>query len=548
MAIFHMNCKIISRGKGSSAVAGAAYQAGEKLYDEYYGEQQDYTRKKGVVESFIMLPDYAPRRLLDRQTLWNEVEAQEKRKDAQIAYSYDYAFQNELTLEENIRLLRKHLLKNYVSRGMICDVSIHFPDPEEGGDPNPHAHIKCPSRPLNKDGTWGLKQHKEEVLDENGKPKLNAKGKPMMRWVSNTDWGRKETLNLFRAEWARIVNEAFEEKGLDCRIDHRSYKEQGIDKVPQLHEGAKVRKMEKRGIRTRKGDWNRWVRETSNAIRKIIEQLRELTNWITEIKAELCKPQTPTIETMLVRYYDHRDEVAKSYGRGTRKAQLGNLKRLSELVTYIDQKGIRTGDDLEGLIRKKEAEVKLLTEGDPVKSRRLKSLQEKLNAIVDYEQYQFVYQKYTKTYFKGAKEKYKAEHKSEINRFQRAKRILGEEIKPEDFKAKRMELPLEIDSLKVECSVSADSKEVEELEAEIKALKDIQAAIIFCIGKPAPETDSRQREVSTTQERTEDGRARVSLKGKLAEKKEESKRLDEERQQDRQQRGQQRKRNTWDIS
>ena len=548
MAIFHMNCKIISRGKGGSAVAGAAYQAGEKLYDEYYGEQQDYTRKKGVVESFIMLPEYAPRRLLDRQTLWNEVEAQEKRKDAQIAYSYDYAFQNELTLEENIRLLRKHLLKNYISRGMICDVSIHFPDPEEGGDPNPHAHIKCPSRPLNKDGTWGLKQHKEEALDENGKPKLNAKGKPMVRWVSNTDWGRKETLNLFRAEWARIVNEAFEEKGLDCRIDHRSYKEQGIDKVPQVHEGAKVRKMEKRGIRTQKGDWNRWVKETSNAIRKTLEQLRELTNWIMEIKAELCKPQTPTIETMLVRYFDHRDEVAKSYGRGTRKAQLGNLKRLSELVTYIEQKGIRTGDDLEGLIRKKEKEVKLLTEGDPVKSQRLKSLQEKLNAIVDYEQYQAVYQKYTKTYFKSAKEKYKAEHKSEINRFQRAKRILKDEIKPEDFKAKRIELALEIDSLKEECSVSADPKEVEALQAEIKALKDIQAAITFCIGKQAPETDRRQRTASDTQEGTEDGRARVSLKEKLEEKKEESKRLEEERQQNRPQREQQHNRNTWDIS
>lgn len=548
MAIFHMSCKIISRGTGGSAVAGAAYQSGEKLYDEYYGEQQDYTRKKGVVESFIMLPDFAPRRLLDRQTLWNEVEAQEKRKDAQIAYSYDYAFQNELTLEENIRIFREYLFKNFISRGMICDVSIHFPDPEEGGDPNPHAHVKCPIRPLNKDGTWGLKQHKEEVLDENGKLKLNAKGKPMVRWVSNTDWGRKETLNLFRAEWARIVNEAFEEKGLDCRIDHRSYKEQGIDKVPQVHEGAKVRKMEKRGIRTQKGDWNRWVKETSNAIRKILEQLRELTIWITEIKAELRKPQTPTIETMLVRYYDHRDEVARSYGRGTRKAQLGNLKRLSELVTYIEQKGIRTGDDLEGLIRKKEAEVKLLTEGDPVKSRRLKSLQEKLNAIADYEQYQSVYQKYTKTYFKGAKEKYKAEHKSEINRFQRAKRILGDEIKPEDFKAKRMELALEIDSLKEECSVSADPKEVEALQAEIKALKDIQAAITFCIGKQAPETDSRQREVTTTQERTEDGRARVSLKEKLEEKKKESKRLEEERQQDRQQREQQHKRNTWDIS
>ena len=450
MALFHMHCSIVGRGSGGSSVAGAAYQSGEKLYDEYYGETQDYTRKTGVLETFIMLPKDAPERLMDRQMLWNEVEGQEKRKDAQIAYSFDIALQNELSMEENSELLKDYLRKHFISRGMICDVAIHLPEKGNVNDPNPHAHIKCPIRPLNKDGTWGLKQHKEEVLDEKGRLVMNSKGKPMVRWVSNTDWGRPETLNLWRSEWARMVNEAFEAKGLECRIDHRSLTEQGVDRAPQVHEGSKVRKMEQKGIRTHKGEWNRWIRETYTAIQKLLDTLKELSSWIAEIKAEMNAPKAPSLESMLVRYYDHRDKVAEGYGSGTAKAKLGNLKRLSELVTYIHGKNIHNGDDLESLIKRKEAEAEKLSGGDPEIRHRIKELQDRQTALSDYSKYLPVYQEYNKIFFKKSREKYKEEHRSEINRFQKAKRILGEDFDPENITKERSAVRTEIDELKAE--------------------------------------------------------------------------------------------------
>ena len=101
MALYHFNVGQVSRGKGQSVVACAAYRSGERLHDSYYGEIPDYERKGGVIRSEILLPDYAPRRLTDRETLWNEVEKNERHPKAQLAYSFDVALQNELSPEEN---------------------------------------------------------------------------------------------------------------------------------------------------------------------------------------------------------------------------------------------------------------------------------------------------------------------------------------------------------------------------------------------------------------------------------------------------------------
>ena len=89
MALYHFSVKQVKRSEGHSSVAAAAYISGEKLYDCYYGEIQDYTKKSGVVLSEIILPDHVPDRLTDRETLWNEVESYENRIDAQLAYSFD---------------------------------------------------------------------------------------------------------------------------------------------------------------------------------------------------------------------------------------------------------------------------------------------------------------------------------------------------------------------------------------------------------------------------------------------------------------------------
>ncbi len=145
----------IKRSAGQSAVAAAAYRAGEKLHSEYYGEDSDYTRKGGVICSEILLPSHAPPEYADRETLWNAVEKAERGKKAQLAYSFDIALQNEFSMQENIDLARQFLLDNFVSRGMVADFAVHQPDKEDGGISNPHFHVMCPIRPIEPDGRWG---------------------------------------------------------------------------------------------------------------------------------------------------------------------------------------------------------------------------------------------------------------------------------------------------------------------------------------------------------------------------------------------------------
>ena len=168
MALYHFHVTQIKRSEGRTAVASAAYRAGEKLHNLWDGETHDYTRKGGVILTEIILPEHAPKRFFDRSTLWNEVEQVEKNYNAQLAYSFDMALQNEFSLEENIELAREFVQKYFVSDGMIADLAIHKPDRDEGGIPNPHFHVLVPIRPLNADGTWGAKQRREYHLDENG--------------------------------------------------------------------------------------------------------------------------------------------------------------------------------------------------------------------------------------------------------------------------------------------------------------------------------------------------------------------------------------------
>ena len=233
MALFHLSVTQVQRSAGQSAIASAAYRAGERLYSERYGEYSDYTRKGGVICSHILLPPQAPPEYQDRQTLWNALEAAERGKDAQLAYSFDIALQNEFSLEENIALARQFLLEQFVSRGMVVDFAVHQPDKEDGGIPNPHFHVLCPIRPILESGKWGYKQRRVYRLDEDGNRILDEKGKPLFDAVPTTDWGRPETLEAWREAWAKMCNAKFAEKGLPCRIDHRSYVRQGLGQLPK---------------------------------------------------------------------------------------------------------------------------------------------------------------------------------------------------------------------------------------------------------------------------------------------------------------------------
>lgn len=229
MGCYHFHLNQLSRGKGQSAIASAAYRAGTKLECTYYGEVSDYTRKGGVVLAEIHLPKQAPERFKDREILWNEVEWIEGNKKAQLAHSFDITLMNEFSMEENIELARRFVEEQLVARGMIADLAIHDPKKAKDKIPNPHMHIMVPIRPLKEDGTWGQKQKKVPVLTPDGQPVLNQKGQLVFRAVHTTDWSRKETLEELRSAWAKMCNELYEEKGLTERVDARYAAMRGTD-------------------------------------------------------------------------------------------------------------------------------------------------------------------------------------------------------------------------------------------------------------------------------------------------------------------------------
>ena len=491
MALYHFSLNHIKRSKGHTAIAAAAYRSGEKLYDRYYGEVQDYTKKGGVVMSEILLPDYVPERLADRETLWYEVENQENRRDAQLAYSFDFALQNELTMDENIEIVRKFVRENFVDKGMICDMAIHDPDKGEGGIPNPHVHVLCPIRPVNMDGEWGEKRMHIPIFDEDGNPVLNKKGKQKYDDPFTTDWGKPETLEEWRENWEKIVNEKFAEKGLTCRIDHRSNEKRGLDEIPQVHEGSAVRRMEQRGIATYKGAWNKWVKKTNDNIRRLLNALKELAEWMKDARERVHRIENPTISNMVMTYYEHRDEVAKGYERGTKKAQLGNLQYVSKVQVYIEQNNLTTIDDVERIISEKNDLLKQAKDGFDNKKSELKRIKKNLSLIDDYYENKPVYEEPRKIFFKAKQNEYREKHHAEITKFQKAKRILSEQGYDEpSFEICREMWTEKMAALEDEIKTESEKIKNDPINQEVKMLDYIRDAVDFVTDKKKSDGDA----------------------------------------------------------
>ncbi|QCL95755.1 Ti-type conjugative transfer relaxase TraA [Agrobacterium tumefaciens] len=230
MAIYHLHVKVIGRKAGSSAVASAAYRSASRMRDERLDRAHDFTAKRGVVHSEVMLPDGAPDIWSDRERLWNDVEAFEVRKDAQLAREVEFAIPRELSQAQGIELARDFVNQQFVDQGMIADLNVHW-DFAEDGSPKPHAHVMLTMREIEVNG------------DEYGfGPKVR-------------DWNRTEMVERWRERWADHVNERLAELDIDARIDHRSLEAQGIDLEPQSQIGASAQRIEREGIETgRVGD------------------------------------------------------------------------------------------------------------------------------------------------------------------------------------------------------------------------------------------------------------------------------------------------------
>lgn len=463
MALYHFHVGQIKRSAGRSAVEYAAYRAGEKLYSEYYGLVSDYTRKGGVMYTEILLPPHAPREYADRQTLWNAVEEAERNKNAQLAYSFDIALQNEFTLDENITLARKFLLDNFVSRGMIVDFAVHQPD-KNGGISNPHFHVMCPIRPLNPDGTWGVKQRRVYRADG----KFDA--------VPTTDWGRPKTLEAWREAWAAMCNSKFEEKGLPDRIDHRSYERQNIEQLPTVHEGVAVRQMEAKGIVTDKGERNRWIKSATAMLRTLGERIKTLVDWLSDARVKLDKPHSPSLAKLLADYFD-----ARNAGAWSSKAKVGNLKLLTSAIAYLNENRLHTLADLEAHLDSLHSSLDEAKTALDVNKKRSKELRELLRCAELYNRFKPLHDQLNAIKRKSKREQFKSEHESELRQFYLARRKLSDGIHTADWQRELAKLGRENDAVYAEYKT---------LRVELTKLLDVK----YCVDRALSARENKSRE------------------------------------------------------
>jgi len=204
VAIYHFSAKVISRANGSSAVASAAYRSASQLHDERLSRSHNFTNKTGVVHSEIMAPEASPERWQDRAALWNEVEAGEVRRDAQLAREIEFSIPREMSQAQGVKLARDFVQQEFVNRGMVADLNVHW-DIGPDGLAKPHAHVMLSMREAGPDGF----------------------GKKVREWNST------ELLTGWREAWAEHVNTRLAELDIDVRIDHRTLEAQGIDLEPQ---------------------------------------------------------------------------------------------------------------------------------------------------------------------------------------------------------------------------------------------------------------------------------------------------------------------------
>ena len=268
MAIYHFSVKTISRGNGRSAVACAAYRSSEKLVCDFYGKEQDYTRKTGVEFTKIYAPENTNTELLKRQTLWNEVEKVERRKDALLAREFEIAFPSELNAEQRENMLNE-LCRNLVKKySVIVDAAIHAPHTDSGSDErNYHAHIMFTTRSINEQGGFSAKKYRDFSRD-NG----------------------TETVSHWRESFAELCNHHLEQNGFDERVDHRSYEDQESDLEATQHEGPQATYLRRRGIFTEISLKNDEIKLRNLKIKKVIaldENIKVSEDLVQKVRSEL---------------------------------------------------------------------------------------------------------------------------------------------------------------------------------------------------------------------------------------------------------------------
>ena len=367
----------------------------------------------------------------------------ENQPTGQFARRFIMALPNELPESENLAFIRQYCQEQFVAKGMCVDLAIH-----NDGNGNPHAHVLTTMRPMDEHGKWMSKCHKEYILDENGQRIRLPNGEWKSRRVNNTDWDDRSNLEKWRHEWELLQNEYLEKAGSPERIDMRSYERQGNDLTPTVHLGPEASAMERRGIRTFLGDMNREIRKHNALIIGNKKGLAKLKVWVSGIqerkqeqaaeKAALGPPVRQIIgEYVMTRMAERKDWHSHAKLKGMSR----DLIVLSDTGKWLEKHNIfylsELMEELNRLEEKAKSASSVLRKNDG-RRKEIAKIVEAANTIIRHKP---VMDTYNRTFFKNAKEKFFADHETDIKESKRAYAFLMNhhdkqlDVKPHEFDA-----------------------------------------------------------------------------------------------------------------
>ncbi len=362
---------IVKRSSGGSAVDKASYMSREDLYNEYDGKWYHPDKSnEDLVHCEINLPENAPSTYIDRETLWSSVEMAEKAKNAQLCRLMKASLPNEWTYEVAEEVVRKYVHENFVSKGMCADWAIHD-SVNALGQRNLHFHLMLTLRAIDENGKWMPKQRKVYILDENGN-KIRKGKNYKCTTEKTTDWDDKKYGRIWRENLTNLINQTNEALHIETKWEHRSFKELGLNIEPTIHLGSKANALEKKGIHTERGDYNRKVIEmrglldfintTSATIeafkQKAVNVSNEVINMIKDVVKRHGRLQLPVYNGTYLRKVRNRELLQNpdNMMRFVEKREISDFKKLDEFkdnheATYnglIDE--FDTGIDRQNLL------------------------------------------------------------------------------------------------------------------------------------------------------------------------------------------------------
>ena len=453
---------------GHCAVEQSSYIEREQMYCEYNGQTYYPKYSEDLVHAEVLLPENAPKEYKDPSVLWNSVENFETASDAQLARTYKVELPNEWTYALATEVMRDYVQRNFVDRGMCAQFAIHDSENKQTGQRNLHCHIMLTMRSIDEQGHWMPKQRKVYLRDEHGEKIPLIDGKTGLQkvdkqnrkqWkcatVNTNDWNSHENAKLWRKNLADTINAVNERLGMTENFwEHRSFKEQGLDIIPQIHLGEKASALERAGIHTARGDINRDIiarNAVIDAARAAYEKAKEGLQAVASVPVTVVKAiKNEIIDVIRAVAKRNNDRLSLPIMKGKYLRLISNRPAMQDRASmeqFVADIGVTTFEELKAFKKDREATFEKIGAERVGQLERMEYLKGLLRAYEVYEPYQKVNAEYWKLkkaeekdgkpigFFKKSQaEEYKRQHQTELTTYKFQRSALKNLIKEPDKK------------------------------------------------------------------------------------------------------------------